>query len=195
MTEWGLREPDGNIVTDKDWRSPADVMRAAGTFEHMRPGPVQVVYREWSTLDDPNRRIKFQALPEFGDATLPVRGYPGDAGLDLFVADSVHVYPGRFVDVPCGVAVDLPAGFWGRITGRSSTLRKRGLLVSEGIIDNGYTGPLFAGVWNLTNQPVVVHRGDRIAQLIIQRIESWQPVWGEVEPKDRGVNGFGSTGA
>jgi dUTP pyrophosphatase len=127
----------------------------------------------------------------------PRRGYDDDAGIDLVVEYDVQVYPGQFVDIPCGVSVQLPPWSWGMITGRSSTLRKRGLLVNQGVIDAGYRGPLFAGVWNLSDRPVLVKAGERVAQLIILenatrnvQIEQVQ----ELEPSKRGTNGFGSTG-
>ena len=127
----------------------------------------------------------------------PTRGYVGDAGYDLVVSENRTVWPGEFVDVPCGVSVELPPAVWAMITGRSSTLRKRGLLVSQGIIDQGYRGPLFAGVWNLAREKVEVKDGERIAQLIpfpqtslglgFEQVD-------ELRPSDRGRNGFGSTG-
>lgn len=125
----------------------------------------------------------------------PRKGYDDDAGLDLVVSENVTVGPGEFVDISCGVSVQLPDWAWGLITGRSSTLRKRGLLVSQGVIDAGYRGPLFAGVWNLTEQPVLVREGERIAQLIVHRREPVELVRvAELAPSLRGTKGFGSSG-
>lgn len=121
--------------------------------------------------------------------------YPGDAGIDLQCAQSVKIEPGGFADIPTGVSVQLPDGYWAMLTGRSSTLRKRGLLVSQGIIDQGYRGPLFAGVWNLTEEPVYVDKGDRIAQLILLPLFSGEiVVVDQLDPTERGTNGFGSSG-
>jgi len=129
---------------------------------------------------------------------LPVRGYPDDAGLDLIVSTDTEVPAGAFVDVPSGVKVDLPHGTWAMITGRSSSLRRRNLLVSTGVIDAGWTGELFAGVKNLGDTDTVLAAGDRIAQLILlpAPVVDYVPRWGQVRTdKSRGVNGFGSSGA
>lgn len=133
------------------------------------------------------------------EARLPERTYAGDAGFDLYVAEETAVHPGEFVDIPLGVSVGFPAGVWGRITGRSSTLRSTGLLVNEGIIDNGYNGPLFAGVRNLTDKTVFVEEGDRIAQLILHdnvsaRFEAVAVDGHEESADGRGLAGFGSSG-
>lgn len=130
-------------------------------------------------------------------AVLPYRSHSDDAGLDLVTTQDTTIHPGQFVDVPCGAKVQLPDWSWGLITGRSSTLRKRGLMVNQGVIDAGYRGPLFAGVWNLTDEVVTVARGERLAQLIIldngtQRV---RPVQGPINQGSRGANGFGSTGS
>jgi len=128
----------------------------------------------------------------------PRRAYEGDAGFDLVVSVSVDIMPGQFFDVPAGVRVELPPGVWAMVTGRSSTLRKRRLLVSQGIIDNGWRGELFTGVWNLGPERARVRRGERIAQLIPFHQASLQMTARRVErlgDSDRGTAGFGSTGA
>lgn len=137
------------------------------------------------------------------DAVLPARAHPGDAGFDLYAHQSVTIQPGSFSDVPVGARVALPEGVFGRITGRSSTLRKRGLLVAEGIIDTGYRGDLFTGVWNLTKFPVTVERGERIGQLLLHynvssefeatRVDAER--FGAIPHDGRGTAGFGSSGA
>lgn len=138
--------------------------------------------------------IVFQSV-ETG-ATLPTRGYDTDAGYDLYTSSDTVIPARGFADVPCGVSVDLPEGTWGQVTGRSSTLRKRRLLVAQGVIDEEYTGPLFAGCENLTDQDIVVLAGERVAQLILHDApgQQYTPTWGEVRAKARGGNGFGSTG-
>lgn len=129
-------------------------------------------------------------------AEVPFRAYEGDAGADLYTSEQTVVRPGSFADVPCGIRLQLPVGYWARITGRSSSLRRRGLLVSEAVIDNGYTGPIYAGVFNLTDTPVVVQVGERVAQLILHPVVSANyQVTDEIVSYDgRGPAGFGSSG-
>lgn len=128
---------------------------------------------------------------------LPNRGYEDDAGLDLFVSELTLVEPGEFIDVPCDLKVELPHWAWGMITGRSSTLRTRGLLVPTSIVDTGWRGDLAVGVWNISPEVVEVAKGDRLGQLIVMSNQTRlvDPVAvQELSPHPRGTNGFGSTG-
>lgn len=130
-------------------------------------------------------------------AKAPFRGYKGDAGWDLYVSEDVDIEPGKTVDVHTGINISMPRSLFARITGRSSTLRKHGLLINEGIIDNGYTGELFVAVHNLNDEVFHVQRGMRLAQVIFQKIEDirWCQVDGiQQSMSDRGSDGFGSTG-
>jgi dUTP pyrophosphatase len=127
----------------------------------------------------------------------PRRHYDGDAGWDLIVAKPARIPIGGFYDVSMGIQIELPHGAWALVTGRSSALRKRGLLVSNGIIDNGYRGDIFAGCQNLSDKVVEIEPGERIAQLIPFMLEAPRMVLEQVDeltPTDRGTNGFGSTG-
>lgn len=128
----------------------------------------------------------------------PKRSYEGDAGFDLFVAEDVDIHVDGFRDVSLGISVELPPGTWAMLTGRSSTLRRRGILVTQGVIDNGYRGEIFAGCRNLSESKVHLKRGERVAQLIPFALESCSMVptqVAELNPSDRGSNGFGSTGS
>lgn len=97
----------------------------------------------------------------------PERKHAGDAGYDMYVAEEVTIPPLQYRDVPTDISIALQPGFCARIVGRSSTWRKRQLFVMEGIIDNGYRGEMFIGVFNFSNQPVTIEKHDRIAQLIV----------------------------
>lgn len=126
----------------------------------------------------------------------PTRSYEGDAGFDLYCSQDVNVEAGSYVDIPTSVRVALPPGYWALVTGRSSAWRKRGLLIVDGVIDNGYRGELFSAAYNPGPRDVEVAQGDRLAQMILL------PYWGgslvqteQLSASERGTNGFGSSGA
>ena len=127
----------------------------------------------------------------------PTRAYPDDAGIDLYVLGDVTIPANTFVDVPTGVSMELPEGTFGFLTGRSSTFRKHGLLVINGIIDVGYRGELFSAVHNITEADVRLKRGDRISQMIVlpnltQMLELRAVPM--LSDHARGASGFGSSG-
>jgi dUTP pyrophosphatase len=127
----------------------------------------------------------------------PTRAHHDDAGLDLYVQGDYWIEPGHTVDLDLGVSIKSPPGTWTLLTGRSSTMRNRGLLVAQGIIDPGYVGPLYATVHNLRKEIVEVHDGERIAQLIVlpnltQFVEPVRVT--ELPDTARGDKGFGSSG-
>ena len=121
----------------------------------------------------------------------------GDVGYDLVVLNDVEIRPrsNTTVDVATGVKVKIPHGYWGMVVNRSSTPRKRGLIVMNGVIDTGYTGEIFACVWNYTDEPVLIKAGEKLAQLVIFKsyVHPITPVSALPETQ-RGETGFGSTG-
>lgn len=129
---------------------------------------------------------------------LPTRAYSDDAGLDLYASEGLWVGVGEFKDIPTQLRVQLPQWAWGFLVGRSSTLRKRKLLVNPGIIDTGYRGELYIGVQNMSDKPVRVEKGERLAQFIVMgnATRRVSPVMvDELDQHPRGNNGFGSSGA
>jgi dUTP pyrophosphatase len=184
---WMLQYPNGGggrIYRRGGWDID-DLMDALDWLNHTQPPPTDKQYDDLKVvLDDAGR--------------MPSRAYQDDAGLDLYVSETTVLPPNMFTDVPCGISVELPYGTWGLVTGRSSALRKKGLLVHSGVIDVGYRGPIFAGAWNQTGKDVEVLRGDRIAQLIIlnNKTQYVVPVQAqELSNSARGSQGFGSSGA
>ena len=141
-------------------------------------------------------RVQIQQL----DATLPLPAYAHehDAGLDLFAAQAVTLAPGARALVPTGIALAIPPGFAGLVLPRSGLALRHGVTVlnTPGLIDAGYRGEIKALLVNHGAEPVTLSRGDRIAQLVVQRVEhvTLIPVR-ELAPTGRGAGGFGSTGA
>jgi dUTP pyrophosphatase len=135
------------------------------------------------------------------DADLPLPAYarPDDAGADLIAREDALLAPGggRAL-VPTGVALALPAGYAGFVLPRSGLALKHGVtcLNTPGLIDAGYRDELRVLLVNLDPaEPYQVHRGDRIAQLVIQQVATATfAVVDELPESSRGLGGFGHTG-
>jgi dUTP pyrophosphatase len=129
---------------------------------------------------------------------LPAYARPGDAGLDLCAAESVTVEPGARVLVRTGIALAIPDGFAALVLPRSGLALRHGLTVlnSPGLIDAGYRGEVKVLVVNTDPRVAVkLARGDRVAQLVVQRIEAVQLTEvDELPASERGAGGFGSSG-
>ncbi len=129
---------------------------------------------------------------------LPAYAHPGDAGLDLYAAEGCELAPGERASVPTGLAVAVPPGCVGLVHPRSGLAARHGLAIvnAPGTIDAGYRGEVRVLLVNLDpSQPVKIERGDRIAQLVVQRVEEVEVVEvTEFDATPRGEGGFGSTG-
>jgi dUTP pyrophosphatase len=134
------------------------------------------------------------------DPGLPVPSYahPGDAGADLVAAEDVELAPGERMMVPTGIAIALPDGYAAFVHPRSGLAARLGVTIvnAPGTVDAGYRGEIKVTLLNTDIRDTVrLQRGDRIAQLVIQRVE--RAVFHEVETlpgSARGDGGFGSTG-
>ena len=131
-------------------------------------------------------------------ARLPTRAHPGDAGLDLCALEALELAPGARASVPTGLAVQIPEGQAGLVLPRSGLAARHGVTVvnAPGLIDSGYRGELRVLLLNTDAQtPFVVGAGDRIAQLVLVRIELPQTVEvASLQDSERGTGGFGSSG-
>jgi len=129
---------------------------------------------------------------------LPSYAHPGDAGADLYAAIDVELAPGERAVVPTGIAIALPDGYAAFVHPRSGLGAKFGVTIvnAPGTVDAGYRGEIKVTLLNTDlRRPVRLRRGDRIAQLVVQRVE--RAVFHEVSALPgsvRGDNGFGSTG-
>lgn len=128
----------------------------------------------------------------------PSYAHPGDAGADLRTRIDVTLAPGERVLVPTGVAIALPFGFVALVHPRSGLATKHGLTIvnSPGTVDAGYRGEISVTLLNTdAHHSIALSRGDRIAQLVIQRVEHAAfDVVAELPDSVRGTGGFGSTG-
>jgi dUTP diphosphatase len=167
---------------------PVDAPRPAPSAPPLNPagggsptGPVEVLI----TRLDP-------------DLPVPAPAHPDDAGVDLRCTADVRLDPGERAVVGTGVAIALPAGHAGFVHPRSGLAARAGLSVvnAPGTIDAGYRGEIRVCLINHDpREPVLLRRGDRIAQLVVQRVERVRfAEVAELPPAERGTGGYGSTG-
>ena len=130
--------------------------------------------------------------------SLPSYASEGDAGLDLPAAQDVTLKPGERALVGTGIALAIPPGYAGFVLPRSGRAVKEGLGVvnGPGLVDSGYRGEVKVAAINLDSyEPIHLRRGEKIAQLVIQRVEQAElEEVSELPPSGRGEGGFGSTG-
>jgi deoxyuridine 5'-triphosphate nucleotidohydrolase len=125
------------------------------------------------------------------------RIYDGDCGYDLETSRVVTVPAHGFATIPTNVKIHLPQGCWALLAGRSSTFSKKHLFTNPGFIDWGWRGELLATVYNPTDQPCVIKKGDRFIQLVVFNLvipQAYKVAADDLPPGDRGERGFGSTG-
>lgn len=132
------------------------------------------------------------------DLPLPAYAHPGDAGADLVAAEETELAPGARAAVRTGVAVAIPEGYVGLVHPRSGLAARLGVTVlnAPGTVDAGYRGEILVILINHDHSSTVkISRGDRIAQLVVQRVEraAFQVV-DELDDTARGAGGHGSTG-
>ncbi|XP_064388547.1 deoxyuridine 5'-triphosphate nucleotidohydrolase-like [Halichondria panicea] len=128
-------------------------------------------------------------------ATLPTRGSPFAAGYDLYSAQDVTICPEGKALVKTDIAIAVPEGCYGRVAPRSGLSWKHHIDVGAGVIDYDYRGNVGVVLFNLAKQEYKVQKGDRIAQLVLERI--FTPPVVEMDSLDnteRGTGGYGSTG-
>ena len=127
-------------------------------------------------------------------AKLPERAHHSDAGADLFAYENLEIYPDEQKLVDTGIAIKIPQGFAGFVYNRSSQ-GKKGITIphSVGVIDSGYRDTIKVLLKNIGDDPYKITAGDRIAQLVIQKVElvGFKDIWND---STRGTGGFGSTG-
>lgn len=174
---------------------------------------------DWCIPINPNTSIQFNSFPSNSpsldvlpfinvfklneDAFTPERNLPNDAGLDLFAVTNTFIPFEETVKVSTGICAEIKPGYIGQILSRSS-LSAKGLEVGAGVIDAGYSGELKVVIHNLTHphdhdftfkSGYLIKRGDKIAQLVIQKIETPAVrIVDKLWSSDRGNSGMGSSG-
>ncbi|TKY89241.1 hypothetical protein EX895_001772 [Sporisorium graminicola] len=173
----------------------------ATSLDDTRPAKtVKLTHTPLATMTVPSSsstalRLLVQRHPAHPLAKLPTRGSALAAGYDLYSAEKIVLPRGGRKVVQTGICLAIPTGHYGRVAPRSGLASKHGIDTGAGVIDEDYRGLLGVLLFNFGDSDFTINEGDRIAQLIIEKIST--PEVQEVESLDetlRGAGGFGSTG-
>ena len=127
------------------------------------------------------------------DAKLPTHGHPGDASIDFYTIEDVVFPPGKQMHVRTGVAVEIPEGHVGLVWDKSRIAFNLGLKVMGGVIDAGYRGEIVMNLFNVSDKEVIIEKGYKVAQMIIQKFEHCEI--SEVDKISETVRGAGREGS
>jgi len=129
------------------------------------------------------------------DAHVPSCAHDGDAGLDLCAIERTELSPMMPTSVQTGIKMEIPYGYVGLIWDKSGLAIKNGLKILGGVIDAGYRGEIIVGIVNTGSNPYTLEKGDKVAQILIQKVENVDiEEVSELSDTTRGKGGFGSTG-
>jgi dUTP pyrophosphatase len=138
-------------------------------------------------------KLKIQKID--AKAKLPSYAHEGDAGMDLYSLEAITILPGERKPIRTGISMAIPRGCVGLIWDKSGLSLKEGLTTLGGVIDSGYRGEVLVSMANISNKRYTIEAGHKIAQMLIQKVES--PTIVEVQGLNttkRGRGGFGSSG-
>lgn len=171
---------------DKIWVASRKLFDLAGVkYRQVTQNLTEYVERE-------NLKIRIKKISQ--EAIVPTFAYRDDAGMDLYSTEEVEILPGSRAKIPTGLAFEIPKNFVGLIWDRTSVSIKKGLKIAGGVVDSGYRGELFVGMVNVSKEPVEIAKGEKVAQMVIQRFE--QPeieIAEELNESERGKNTLGSS--
>lgn len=137
--------------------------------------------------------IKFQKISD--EAVIPHYAHQGDAGMDIFSAEETIIKSGERKNIRTGVKMEIPDGFVGLIWDKSGLALKNGIKTMAGVIDSGYRGEIGIVLANLSEQDYKIEKGQKIAQMLIQKVERAEIEEArELSETKGGEGGFGSTG-
>lgn len=151
-------------------------------------------------MDMPKTKLVIKVKKLDPEAKLPTHAYKGDAGYDLYALTDVSIPYGSTREIPVGIAIEPPAGYFIMIATRSCHGRA-GLAVHSGIIDPGYRGPISVHMRNVSTDSMVrdtvnIKKGDKVAQFVLLQCEEEVVVEEakELSKSERGEKGYGSSG-
>lgn len=129
------------------------------------------------------------------DAKIPFYAHPGDAGMDLFSIEDAIIKAGERGLIGTGLSIELPEGYVSLIWDKSGLAANKGIKIMAGVIEYTYRGEYKIVLFNTSKEDWVVHKGDKIAQILIQPIATAEVIEvNELSETSRGAGAFGSTG-
>ncbi|OGD67288.1 deoxyuridine 5'-triphosphate nucleotidohydrolase [Candidatus Campbellbacteria bacterium RIFOXYC2_FULL_35_25] len=138
-------------------------------------------------------KIKIQKISE--DAVVPNYAKAGDAGFDIYSSVDEAITPGEMKRISAGIKMEIPDGYVGLVWDKSGVAFNNGVKTMAGVIDSGYRGEILIVLKNLSEKTFEIKKGQKIAQMLIQKIESPEiEVADSLGETERGDGGFGSTG-
>lgn len=139
--------------------------------------------------------MKIQIKKLHPDAKIPTYAHPGDAGMDMYALVEMTLEGNAQALIPTGLAMAIPEGYVGLVWDKSGLSVKQGLKTLAGVIDAGYRGEISIGLSNQRSTPYTFKKGDKIAQMLIQKVDrvEFDEVM-ELDQTSRGQGSFGSTG-
>ncbi len=188
-------EMSKEIAGEEEWRGELELFYGKLGYFCLAPLLELEEITEAAAVEQPGPPLRIKRLAD--DLPLPSYAHAGDAGLDLCSAEALTIAPGGFALVSAGFAMALPEGYAAFVQPRSGLAAKRGISIvnSPGLIDCHYRGEVKIILINHGREAFRVNKGDRIAQMVIQRVENARvEVVEELDETRRGAGGFGSTG-
>ena len=139
--------------------------------------------------------MKIQIKKLHPDAKVPKFALEGDVGMDLFSVVDVVLKPGERISCPTGIAIKIPDGYAGLIWDKGGPSHKFGIKTLGGVFDSNFTGEYLIGLVNLGQEEYKIEKGQKIAQVLVQKVEIPEvEIVEELEETNRGDGKFGSTG-
>jgi dUTP pyrophosphatase len=139
--------------------------------------------------------MKIQIKKLHPDAKKPNFALVGDAGMDLYSIQDIIIKPGERISCPTGIAIKIPENYVGLVWDKGGPSHRFGIKTLGGVYDSNYTGEYLIGLINLSREDFVIKKGQKIAQVLIQKVECPEiEEVDEIEKTNRGEARFGSTG-
>lgn len=180
-------------IKDVDMNDPQKMMEALGIN-------MEEIESAYVNMSPEKQKITLGFSRSSIDSVTPNYAYPTDSGFDLYSTEEKYIEPFGRELIPTGLHFDIPENYEIQVRSKSGLALKQGLMVlnSPGTVDQGYTGEVQVILFNTTKQKVKIEKGQKIAQAVLCPVltSNWVQIKEveSVENKDRGNNGFGSTG-